>query len=198
MTNRGVALLGFKVLGLWLMASAAIMASGIPYYWEEPQFRDVRGITIYFVLAPALVAMGIGVPIWFSAEWFAGRLFPDESTERPSLGPLRTEPLFALALSIIGVLFVCEALPAAVNALSLFLQSRSIGSSAIGPDLDQRYILWNAATKANVTAAVARLLIGLGLLAGPTRLTAAYLRIRKELSSTIEDEAAPGESGPSS
>ena len=96
----------------------------------------------------------------------------------------------ALALSVIGVLFVCESLPGVVNAIALFTQSRLTTSTVLGPDVDQQRLIWSAAAKANVIAAIARFLIGCGLLAGPARLSAALARIRKELSGSLVDEAA--------
>jgi hypothetical protein len=187
-TNRDVALLAFRLLGLWLVATAAIGVAGLPYYWE-PQFDAVRGMTMFFTVLPLLVAVGIGVPIWLSAEWFAGQVFPDE-LQPTALDRLRGEPLVALALSIIGLLFVCEALPVVVNGIALFTQSRFAGASILGPDPDQQKLIWSAAAKANVTAGIARFLIGLALVAGPTRLATAVARIRKELTGTLEEEAA--------
>ena len=60
MTNRDVALLAFKLLGLWLVASAAIGIAGLPYYWEL-QSEALRGMTVFFTVLPLLVAVGIGV-----------------------------------------------------------------------------------------------------------------------------------------
>ncbi|HLA77382.1 MAG TPA: hypothetical protein VJU18_07380 [Vicinamibacteria bacterium] len=188
MTNRDVALLAFRLLGLWLVANAAIGVAGLPYYWE-PQFEAVRGMTVFFTLLPLLVAVGIGVPVWFSADWFAARIFPNQS-QPTALDRLRGEPLVALALSVIGVLLLCEALPVVVNGTALFTQSRFVGSSILGPDVDQQRLIWSAAAKANVTAGIARLLIGLALVAGPARLGTALARVRKELTGTLADDAA--------
>lgn len=188
MTNHGVARLAFKLVGLWLMASTAIGVAGIPYYWSSG-FEKADRMTVFFSLLPALVAVGIGVPVWFSADWFAARVFPDESPTPLSLDRLRGEPLFALALSILGVLFVCEALPALVNGIALFVQGREAGSSILGTDVDRQRLVWSAAAKAAVSAGLARLLIGLGLLAGPARLSAAVARMRKELRGSLVDDA---------
>lgn len=188
MTNRDVALLAFKLLGLWLIASAAIGVAGLPYYWE-PQFEGIRSTAVLFALLPVLVRVGIGVLIWFSADWFAARIFPDESPQPTSFDALRGEPLFALALSIFGVFFVCDALPMVVYGIALFTQSLSAGSSLLaGSEVEQQRLIWNATAKADVTAAVARLLIGLALLAGPARLGAALARIRKEFTGTGADD----------
>jgi hypothetical protein len=180
--------LAFKLLGIWLIANAAIGIAGLPYYWE-PQFDGVRRITVLFTVLPVLVAVGIGVPVWFSADWFAARIFPAES-QPTNLDRLRGQPILAVASSILGLLFVGEALPVVVNGVALFAQSRFAGSSILGPDVDQRSLIWSAAAKANVTAGVARLLIGLSLLAGPTRVSAALGRLRRELAGTLEDEVS--------
>jgi hypothetical protein len=192
-TNRDVALLAFKLLGLWLIANAAIGIAGLPYYWE-PQFDGIRRMTVFFTLLPVLVSVGIGVPVWFSADWFAARVFPAES-QPTSLDRLRGQPLLAVASSILGLLFIGEALPVVVNGVALFTQSRFADSSILGADVDQQRLIWSAAAKANVTAGVARLLVGVVLLAGPVRLSAALIRVRTELAGTLEDDVAAEETG---
>jgi hypothetical protein len=185
LTNRDVAMLAFKLFGLWLMAYAAIGVAGLPFYWEQPRFDGVRTMTVLFTLLPVLVAVGIGVPVWFSADWFAARIFPDPSPERLRFDHLRAEPLVALASSVIGLYFVADSLPMLVNGVALFTQSRLTDSSFLGPDADQQSLIWSAAAKANVTAGVARFVIGLALLAGPARLARALARMRKELSGDL-------------
>ena len=186
MNNRDAAKLGFRLLGLWFMANAALAVAGLPYYWD-PRWEEVRAITVFAALLPALVAVGIGVPIWFSAEWFAARTFPEGGGDES--GRLRGDALFALALSIIGVLFVCESLPILVNGLALFVQSRSFGTSVLGPNPDLQSRVWHAGAKANVASGVARLLIGGALIAGPAKLSRAVARVRKELSSDFSEAA---------
>ena len=78
--------------------------------------------------------------------------------------------MVALALSVIGLLFVCESLPGVANGIALFTQNRLTTSTILGQDVDQQRLIWPAAAKANVIAATARFLIGCGLLAGPDRL----------------------------
>jgi hypothetical protein len=188
MSNRDAAKLGFRLLGLWFMANAAVAVAGIPYYWD-PQWENVQAITVFTTVLPALVAVGIGVPVWLSADWFAARTFPDGAGGVGG-GRLRGEPLFALALTIIGMLLICESLPILVNGMALFIQSRSFGRTVLGPNPDLQSQLWHAGAKASVAAGVARLLIGAALLAGPANLSRAVARVRKELASnlTAEDE----------
>jgi hypothetical protein len=188
MSNHDAAKLGFRLLGLWFMANAAVAVAGVPYYWDS-RWEGVRAITVFTTVLPALVAIGIGVPVWFSADWFATRTFAGgEGSGSP--GHLRGEPLFALALAVIGVLFICESLPILVNGLALFVQSRSVGSGVLGPDPAIQRQIWNAAAKASVAAAIARFLIGVGLLAGPAKLARAVARVRKEFAGHLADERA--------
>ena len=191
MNNRDAAVLAFKLLGLWLMANAAIGVAAIPSYWD-PRFDEVRAMTVLATLLPVLVAVGIGVPVWFSAEWFANRIFPAEGRAQSPLDRLRIEPLLALALSVLGVCLIAEALPALVNGAALFSQSRLGGSTLLGPDMDRQALIWSAAAKANFAAAIARLAIGVGLVAGPARLSAALARLRKELKGGLSDDPAAG------
>ena len=188
MTNRDVAFLAFRLVAFWFVANAVIGVAAIPYYWES-QPSEIRAITVFYTLLPALVSLGIGLPVWFSADWFADRTFPAEPHEAVQVDRLRGERLLALALSILGVLFVSEALPGLVNGLALFTQSRFLGSSVLGADEEQRRLLWGAAAKANFAGTLARLLIGICLLAGPSRLASAVARIRRELVGTLAEEA---------
>ena len=44
MTNREVALLAFKLLGLWLMVNALVSVASIPFFYWSPRIaRKFRG-----------------------------------------------------------------------------------------------------------------------------------------------------------
>ncbi len=192
MTNRDAARLAFKLFGLWLMTNAAMGVAAIPCYWDS-RFEDARAITLFVTLLPVLVAVGIGIPVWFSADWFADRIFPLAGQDPQERDRLRAEPLLALAMSVLGLLFVCEALPVLVNGSALFWQSRRGGSSLLGPDIEQQELIWSAAAKAAFAGGIARLLIGVGLLAGPARLASVMARLRKDLRGSLaEDEPTAG------
>jgi hypothetical protein len=184
LTNSAVALLAFKLFALCRMANAAMVAAAVPLLWWDPEFDKVRSATVFYALVPVLIAIGIGVPVWFSADWFAARIFRDVSPPL-RLDQLRGEPLVALASSVIGLYFAADSLPVLVNGAALFTQSRSTGSAFLGPDVEQQRLIWGASAKANVAAGVARFLIGLALMAGPVRLARALARMRKELSGDL-------------
>jgi hypothetical protein len=186
MTNHDAAKLGFRLLALWFMANAAVGVAGVPYFWD-PQWENVRAITVFNTLLPALVAVGIGVPLWFSSDTLAARTFPGGG-RAAAAGPLRTETLFALALAVIGVFLICESLPILVNGLALFVQSRSVARGILGPNPDIQSQIWHAGAKANVAAAVTRFVIGAALFAGPANLARLVARVRKEFFGNLAEE----------
>ena len=187
MTNRDFAIIAFRLLGLWLIVSALIGLASLPYVWETTS-TETRRFTIGAIFLPSLVTLGIGVPIWMSGEWFTMRVFPAAASD--SIGPdrLRTETLLATAFAIMGVFFIADGIPALVNSAALFAQSYMSTTSVLGRDIEQQHLLWSAAAKAHTAGGVARLVIGVALLAGPARLSAALASIRKDLRGTLQDE----------
>ena len=189
MNNRDCAVLAFKLLGLYLLAQAATNLAGMPYFWAATS-PEKRLAAVGFMALPSIVGLGIAVQVWFSAEWFAGRVF----TPGPGTGRLRVEPLFALGVALIGVLLLCEGLPRLASGLSLFVQSRQSGP--FGPDTERQLMVWHAGAKANTIEAGARVVLGVLCLVGPARISAALARLRRELRSTLtEDAPAGGEQG---
>lgn len=192
MSSRQWAVLGFKLTGLWLIASALVTVAGVPYFWSST-FDEVRGLTVLWAVLPALVAIGLGVPIFFSADWFAGRLFSHEtSTERQAA--MAPEQTFGLALAIMGAFLLCEAIPGLVNAAALVFFGYRATSGVLGVNQGAREVLWDAGVKAGLASTVTQLLLGVALLLGPGRLSAMFGRIRREFQSDLtEGEEAAAE-----
>lgn len=213
MGARDWAGLAFKVLGLWLAASGVIGLANIPYVWQMGPIDQTQRAAVLATAFPSLLSLVVGALVWLNASGLAARavgedpaqlaarVFGDgtaDSTAAPR--PLATQPLFALALAVIGVLLIVEAVPLIVYSATMFVRSRQAGTAIFGPDLAQRALIWDAAQKASLAAACTRLLIGAALLAGPARLSAAYTGIRKELRGTLADESpapvdSPGRDG---
>ena len=183
MTNRAWAQLAFTLLGIYFVANAAIGAASMPYIWQTSA-TEVRGMAVAVLFLPSLVALGVGLPVWLSAEWFAARLFPTES--EPS-AILSGQSFLAVAASILGLFLVAEGVPSLASALYLF--GRSFHTGVLGADEARERLLWDASAKANALAGLVRLAIGLALLAGPTRLSAALARVRAEFGSHIDDKS---------
>ena len=185
MSSHRVALLAFKLLGLWLMAQAALGAASMPWIWHSSPDGTERWTAALLAL-PWLVSLGIGVPVWFSADWFAARVFPGGQADAEINGNLRTEPLFAVGVAIIGLLLLVEGIPSLASALYLF--SRTLQAGVLGPDESRERLLWDAQGKASALAGVTRVLLGCVLLAGPARLGAAVARVRKEFGGSLLNE----------
>jgi hypothetical protein len=187
MTKRDLATIAFSLIGLWLIASALIGLASLPYVWETAP-AESRRFTIGAIFLPSLVTLGLGVPIWMSAEWFALRVFPETPSDSVRIESLHGEALLATAFAIMGVFFIADGIPALVNSAALFVQSYTTTTSVLGRDTEQQRLLWSAAAKAHTAGGVARLLVGVALLAGPARLGAALAALRKDLRGTLQDE----------
>jgi hypothetical protein len=216
MNARDCAVLAFKLMGVWFAAGGVIGATNIPYYWQSQRAEAMVRVALLGAAFPILFALVVGALLWMNAEGLATRVFgqdpallaarvfgEDEGAE-PSVRRDRvaSHPLFALALAVVGVLLLTEAVPQLVYALATYLRSRQTGSAMFGPDPAQQALIWDAAARANLASAVTRFVIGVALLAGPARLSAAYARVRGELKGTLGDEPAsaavapPAEEGP--
>jgi hypothetical protein len=189
MTNRDLATLAFRLLGVWLTAYALIGLASLPYVWQTTPAESYR-LTLGAVCLPSLVTLAIGVPVWMSAEWFAARAFPEAPSDSIRPDRLRTEAFLATAFTIMGVFFIADGIPALVNSAALFIQSYTATTSLLGRDTAQQSLLWSAAAKAHTAGGVARLVIGAALLAGPVRLAAALASLRKDLRGTLDEEDA--------
>jgi hypothetical protein len=167
MTNLDWAKLGVKLLGLWFMVSAVTSAANLASILGRP---EVTGVA--FSLLYPLTRGLIGLLIWFKSERIAFSIFPTPVTADNVVAQSQQEWLLALAISIIGIVFVVEAIPTLVYNATLFVASRSGAyRSAFGfvAEAEQGRI-WGVTAKASVLAAFARTLIGFGLLLGPARL----------------------------
>ena len=199
MNGRHVAVLAFKLLGVWFAAGGVTGVGGVPFLWRSDHSTVVQTVGLLALLFPAALSVVVGALLWLNAEWLATRVFGPNPAEvaatvfgdgAADAGPperIEMQPLFALALSVIGVLMLAEAVPMLVYAATTFVSSRQT-SSILGPDPAQRALVWDAGAKANLAAAFTRLVVGLSLLAGPARIAAAYAGVRKEFRGTLADD----------
>jgi hypothetical protein len=200
MGARDWAVLAFKLLGLWFAANGVIGLANIPYFWQSDRgegFRMMAGIATAF---PSLLSLVVGGLVWINAgglathvagrdpDDLAANVFGDGEADLPAPRKgIETQPLFALALAVIGVLMVVEAVPMIVYGTTMFVRSRQAGTAIFGPDPAQQALLWDASAQANFASACTRFLIGVALLLGPARLSAAYGRVRTEFRGTLSD-----------
>ena len=194
MTSRDVALLAFKLLGLWLFVSGLIGLANVPYFFE-PQFETMRRMAVLFALLPSVVSLAAGIQAWFSADWLASHVFTG-SAEPSGSNRLRADALFSLAIAVVGVYLIVGSIPAVVNGIALFAISRQSHGTVLGSvgySDDQRALIWSAAAKANTVSSVVSLLLGVGCFLGPARLTAVGSAIRRDLRGSLVEEQDSGD-----
>ena len=193
MTNRDAAVLAFKVLGVYLVALGIANFAGVPVLWElAPHGEGLKGIAA--ATLPAIVMLCVAVSVWYSAEALATRIFP--LGDGSPTGRLRFEPIFALGLAVLGVLLLCQGIPPLFGALSLFLQSRQSG--VLGWNPERAAEIWNARVKASVAESSVRILLGVACIAGPARLSALFVRIRRDFQGSLLEEDTSGPDLPGS
>jgi hypothetical protein len=185
MSSHRVALVAFKLLAVGLLAYAVIGAACMPQIWHTSP-SDARDETAAFLALPWLASLGLGVALWFGAGWFASRVFPAGRVDEDAVVSLRTEPVFAVGVSIIGVFLLVQGIPSLASAAYFF--GRSLEAGGVGPDESYQRLLWDEEGKATAVAGVTRVLLGLLLLAGPARLAAVASRVRKEFGGSLIEE----------
>lgn len=196
MTNRDLAMLLAKLLGLWFSVSFPIGLAGLAQAWAWTERTMEPGIPTFAILAlilPSLVYLGVGVSLWFSGESVARTIFPEE---RP-LGSttLTHEGVIAVGLGLMGIYLLASGIPDLVNAGALVALSYRTQQTVLGPEAlsaEQRALWFDATAKARVAEAAAQILLGVVLIQGPKRLKAAILRAKREvLGGPLEDEPGP-------
>lgn len=182
MNSHRVAYLAFKLMGLWLLAQAVVGIGSMPYIWQS-SLDESKSTTAAFLSLPWLVSLGIGVPVWLSADWFAARVFPGTKREADVTPTLRAAPVFAVGAALIGLQLLTQGIPSLVSASYFFGRSLEVG--VLGPDEVRQRLLWDAQGKASALEGATRVVHGLALLAGPARLSDLALRVRREFGGSL-------------
>ena len=186
MTNYDWAKLAIKLIGLWLMISAATSAANAASLFGFEQFRATAAL--FSFLYPLVTGIA-GVLVWRRADGLAVSMFPAPAaaTGDSSFSQGEQEHLFVLALSVIGVWFVSQAIVTLIYNFALLLIRRSPLENSVFGRISYREIeqsgIWAATAKANIVAAAARALVGLGLLVGSRRLSDLIAAMRGRTSS---------------
>jgi len=188
-SDRSFAILAFKLVGLWFGTYGLIRTADASWFFVRGVPADLD--VIVFTFLPGFVASGLGICVWLGAEGLASRAFgPGDAREVQSLA--RPDGFLTIALVATGSFVIVEAIPDLAKAVALLVLGLHGPASIMGGGATdaQRALLWSASAKANAVAAIVRLLLGLALVLGPARLTAALVRIRRELRGSFEEAAA--------
>jgi hypothetical protein len=167
-TNFDWAKLGVKLVGLWLMISALMSVTNV----LEAIYTNQSGVTIPFaVIVSALrpLAAGLGgLYLWTYSDGLASSIFPKVGGgEIP--GAEDPERLLPLALSLMGIWLLGEAIPTLVHNIALSLLSLTAPHLSVFGPIYQPPVIPVTMT-ANSIAALVRGFIGCGLILGRKRL----------------------------
>jgi hypothetical protein len=197
-TNRDLAALLTKLLGLWLFLSFPLSLAQVveTWFWSDRTLSD--GMSVTAMLAPLLtsvVYLGIGITLWVSGETVAALIFPQ--TRPLGSTTLTHEGLVAVGLGLTGVYLLALGIPGLVNACSLLALSYRTRPTVFGPEAlspDQRTVWFDAVAKANLAEVLTQVFLGMLLVLGPRRVKAAIVRARRESfgGSLEEDTHAEG------
>lgn len=125
MTNRELASLAIKLVGLYCLIQVVLHIAGASYMVLSGQMT-IPALGLFYAVLSSFVALG-ALLIWKS-EWFVRLVLaarkrpgPDEETEQKRLQPI----LF----SVVGVVLVVQALPQVSFTISryLFEEDRELG-----------------------------------------------------------------------
>jgi len=160
MNNRGLALIGFKLLGLYAIIHAAVSAFGIPYILLSSTDALGSAIPFSFVFVPILVGGLAGAGVWMGAERLASRLFPDLPEVGSAADGCTVWDPTVVALGILGAWLLVRAVPGIARGAALFLAS-------LGYPEVRKPAIWTTTVKAEMVADVVQALVGLVLVRQP-------------------------------
>ena len=168
MTNFDWAKLGVKLIGLWAMISALRSVTNVV------EAININRSSMPMLFAITVSALGplatglIGLCLWISSDRLASSIFPRVSAVEVS-GTEGQERLLTLALSLMGIWLVSEAIPTLVLYISLSIFSLTPAHQSVFGPIYQSPVM-TVTAKANILAALVRAFIGFGLLLGGKQL----------------------------
>ena len=187
MTSRVLALVAFKTLALWLFASGfTSLVSGL-LTWAPDSVRYGFQVAA-FQLAAASMFVPVGALLWIISEPLSARIFP--GTDHLPVAPARAD-LYAFAFVLVGLFLLTDAITQGVYWAVVWRSARGTSFWNAARDMsDGTTVVYWVSARAQVGAVAVKLVVGGLFLAGPQRLSAALLRLRKEMSGTLEQDEA--------
>jgi len=129
--------------------------------------------------------------LWHYARRLASATFPQEGDVATS-APNDTTRLLAVVFVAVGMWCIVESAPTLVSGLFALWSYAPALSPSMGLDgsaAERELFVWTRRTQTWTVAAGVRLVIGLALVAGPTRLARAIQWIRLELRGSLNEDA---------
>ena len=177
MTERQLAHVLFRVLGLWMIAQSVAHAGAVYSGWatlyEKPSASELAAL-----LAPMALALATGVVVWAWAGSLAAAVFREAPGPDGASSP-SVSAGYRAAVSVMGLYLLVTAIPSAVSWLGVWIQER--GGGILGAHEQSLSIT----AKAELAATLAQCLLGALLYVGPQRLLAWS---RQSFSSRLSEE----------
>jgi hypothetical protein len=189
MTNRDWAALGIKLGVLWLFLTETIELARVPVQWMG-HIEGHPGRVAVVVLAH-VVPMAIAAYIWFRVDVLAAHVAPEES-DTASVAGLDREGLLTVAMVVMGIWLISRAASTLTFYLTRAAATWQEGQTLLGPDRALMQKVWDVTAKASIADGVVTLLLGIGLVLGTERLSALFLRFRREMTGTQPETETEG------
>ncbi|MBA1145660.1 hypothetical protein H0Z60_01185 [Ectothiorhodospiraceae bacterium WFHF3C12] len=160
MTNRGMAVIGIRLLAIYLALQLMLMLPRAFDRWDDPQRPDLP------VALTLLAGTCVAAFLWFGVRRLAGWMLPSrtaQSLEEQNGDPL-AQPAAAVAFSAVGALLVIWALP------DLLVTALDHYEAAPVPDRD---------TLTPFAVAALRVALGIGVMLGSAGLARAVHHLRR-------------------
>jgi len=189
-TNRDLAVLGFRTMATWLFVTGAANAVASLVTWSSTaaQYGEVVAVTN---LASSALYIPAGGLLWFAGDWLGSLVF--RATSEIQASSLSRADLYSFASVLVGLFLLADAFSQFVYWVVVWRMSRG-GSfwEAAASRQSADGVVFAVSAKAQQAAVLCKAFLGALLLAGPDRVKSGLVRIRNEFSSSTLSEDADG------
>ncbi len=174
MSLRGIASLGFKLLGIFVIVQAVPLLQDIGIFLGSIESLASTNVNIAVLIISAILPVGLLIGIGcglliFSSKLASRLITPD--TEGPRDPSADSEDIQAVAFSVIGVLVFVLAVPKLFQIGANYYGIKQMGQYA------RAELFWRG-TWVHVIGLLVQLLIGLGLFLGARGLSNFWQRLQ--------------------
>jgi hypothetical protein len=173
MNADGIARLGVRLLAIWLVVSAIASLSTIG---SVDASRGGYAVVVGMSIGAAATQIGAAVIAWRYAGWLAARICRAREEAPPSAdwNPASTAQA---AVGVVGVFMLSEAAPQALWFLVALVAAKLTGPSPLAgqPAYDAQMGLYTVGGIANAAAVLARLAVGVVLIARASTVSSLIL-----------------------
>jgi len=188
MSARDLTAVAFRTLAVWLFASGVAGLFSALLTWLPDAAQYGREIAAWR-LAAASIFVPIGGLLWLSSDAAAKMAFPD-SVAQGNVSLNRAD-LYAFTSALVGLFLLSDAATQIVYWIVVWRSSRGTGfweaPATTSGTMENTVVYW-VHVRAQVGLVAAKTVLGVALLSGPERLKIALLRLRRELSGSLDEK----------